>query len=163
MIPKQQEPQPDLSASESEPLPPLPDGGLARAMPNWLRDEPVPPPPSPTAPIAANPTTFITEDDLPDWLRQLSAAPAEPTPRVEPPPWQPPVAITPAPPVTFPNIEPSPASPSPRQLDPAPAVHYQPAPDPRSANRRRVIVAVAGVLLLALGVLAYLYATRGGF
>lgn len=81
------------------PLPRLPDGGLAAAMPDWLRpepvrteaDAPVPDPAvpgGPAAPVApdpagddpalADPTTFLTADDLPAWLRALGtpAAPA---------------------------------------------------------------------------------------
>ncbi|MFN8594154.1 MAG: hypothetical protein U0031_22080 [Thermomicrobiales bacterium] len=73
------------------PLPPLPDGGLAAAMPDWLRD--APPPLAPPAPVPesslparrplepivptlgprADPRTFLTDDDFPPWLRDLAA------------------------------------------------------------------------------------------
>ena len=76
------------------PLPPLPDGGLATTMPSWLRaapdaaaamvpvaEEPPPsaPPPSagnsPLRPAAQSVSTsgMISENDLPQWIRQLVA------------------------------------------------------------------------------------------
>ena len=161
MSPRPPEPQPDLSAPETEPLPPLPDGGLARAMPDWLRAEP---PSPPVAPITVtDPAGFITEDDLPEWLRQLSPGYTAPAPRVEPSPGEAPPLPTPAPLITLPAVQPDPglATP-PHRLEVEPAARYAQAPEPEPTDRRRV-VAAAGVLLLALGVLAYLYATRGGF
>lgn len=163
MIPKQHEPQPDLSAPDAEPLPPLPDGGLARTMPDWLRAEP---PPSPLAsPVAAtDPAGFITEDDLPDWLRQLSPGYSAPSPLIEAPPSQASPTAAPVPPAVLPAFKPSPAPASPpRRMEPEPVARFAPEPGSAPSDRRRVIVAVAGVLLLAIGVLAYLYATRGGF
>ncbi len=67
------------SPSSEPPLPPLPDGGLAASMPAWLRD-----PDPPTAPpIEQEPeiqipdpydtSTFLSEDDFPEWLRRLAA------------------------------------------------------------------------------------------
>ena len=83
------------AAAELPPLPPLPDGGLQGSMPSWLREPPplLPPParvPSPPvtaaasefvtsqpalAPLASltDPRTFLTEDDFPQWLRDLAA------------------------------------------------------------------------------------------
>ena len=74
-----------------QPLPPLPDGGLAAAMPSWLLAPPDPSDAAPdSAPAAAeaaeiDPTNFLTEDDLPAWLRVLvdrdkgaSASPTQP-------------------------------------------------------------------------------------
>jgi hypothetical protein len=78
------------AAAELPPLPPLPDGGLRASMPSWLRE-----PPTPTiesAPVAprspdvapqdaadltplgprADPRTFLSDDDFPQWLRDLS-------------------------------------------------------------------------------------------
>lgn len=86
------------------PLPPLPDGGLAAAMPDWLRADPerADPPslPAPDPPGAAlepaaapaaglapiDPTTFVTEADLPAWIRRLVAddAPAAAAPAASP-------------------------------------------------------------------------------
>lgn len=81
-------------AAELPPLPPLPDGGLSRSMPAWLRDLPrlnPDTPPAPSPPIAvvlehpppsqlppslgahADPRTFLTDDDFPGWLRGLAA------------------------------------------------------------------------------------------
>lgn len=76
-------------AERDEPLPPLPTNGLAESMPDWLRPAAteasdatqVEPPSTGTAPPAdqrpaasaepINPRSMITEDDLPDWIRQL--------------------------------------------------------------------------------------------
>ncbi|MDQ4044945.1 MAG: hypothetical protein M3173_05800 [Chloroflexota bacterium] len=72
---------------EEEQLPPIPDGGLAESMPEWLRRPPawrtLPDaevehgkpaeadelPEADTSPI--DPRTFLTDDDLPDWLRRF--------------------------------------------------------------------------------------------
>ena len=68
----------------SQPLPPIPDGGLATAMPSWLRSplvrtgatgEPGPPQvdngpgrvPGPSADVAS----LVEPEDLPAWLRSL--------------------------------------------------------------------------------------------
>lgn len=82
--------------ANDRPLPPLPDGGLAAAMPDWLRPadgaargDGAPAgatgdrAPSPegdgldgdaafSAAEVIDPTTFLAEDDLPDWLRRLA-------------------------------------------------------------------------------------------
>ena len=80
---------PRWEGSTDRPLPPLPDGGLAAVMPDWLRvsadpdiphsaavDHPLGESPSPTAeyptPKMVDPTTFIEEDDLPAWIHQLA-------------------------------------------------------------------------------------------
>ena len=79
------------AAAELPPLPPLPDGGLSASMPSWLREPPVPviteaPPlapvdpdvaPEPAADLAplgprADPRTFLSDDDFPQWLRDLA-------------------------------------------------------------------------------------------
>jgi hypothetical protein len=78
------------AAAELPPLPPLPDGGLGASMPSWLRE---PPPPTvesaPVAPLSlevapehstdltplgprADPRTFLSDDDFPQWLRDLA-------------------------------------------------------------------------------------------
>ena len=79
------------AAAELPPLPPLPDGGLRASMPTWLREPPpsvaesLPvagvaaatpiPDPVPLDPIGprADPRTFLTDDDFPQWLRDLAA------------------------------------------------------------------------------------------
>lgn len=66
------------SRSSEPPLPPLPDGGLAASMPAWLRDPgpltplPTAPGPETTTPDPSDPTAFLSEDDLPGWLRRLA-------------------------------------------------------------------------------------------
>jgi hypothetical protein len=118
------------AAAELPPLPPLPDGGLRASMPSWLREPPVPiatdvpDPPSlpPVAPAVtaetvaglvplgprADPRTFLSDDDFPQWLRDLarrregsarhfppnSASRREPEPEREAPPAEPAPAAT---------------------------------------------------------------------
>lgn len=55
-----------------QPLPPLPDGGLAAAMPPWL-SEPEGQSTAATVETAEDidPATFLVDDDLPTWLRDL--------------------------------------------------------------------------------------------
>jgi hypothetical protein len=79
------------ATAELPPLPPLPDGGLSASMPSWLREPPVPiiaeapplapvdrdVPPQPVADLAplgprADPRTFLSDDDFPQWLRDLA-------------------------------------------------------------------------------------------
>jgi hypothetical protein len=73
------------SGAELPPLPPLPDGGLASSMPSWLREPPrlaVTELPAPAAIAAgddapplgphADPRTFLSDDDFPQWLRDLA-------------------------------------------------------------------------------------------
>ena len=67
------------------PLPPVPDGGLNQTMPTWLRTGPdalrtigmtTSAPPMATKrdqPEKINPSQLISEDDLPEWIRQLVA------------------------------------------------------------------------------------------
>lgn len=68
-------------------LPPIPDGGLTEAMPDWLRRPPAwrtlpdrevtPPVPEATGDLpepdesVIDPRTFLGDDDLPEWLRTL--------------------------------------------------------------------------------------------
>src|SRR5205085_2220154 len=71
------------AAAELPPLPPLPDGGLAASMPTWLRDPPSPTPAAelplesgqPPASLGprADPRTFLSDEDFPQWLRDLAA------------------------------------------------------------------------------------------
>jgi len=79
------------AAAELPPLPPLPDGGLRASMPSWLREPPAPifpdapslAPPDPddaaeqVADLAslgprADPRTFLSDNDFPQWLRDLA-------------------------------------------------------------------------------------------
>ena len=79
------------AAAELPPLPPLPDGGLHASMPSWLREPPAPiiaeaPTLAPVdhevaaeqvaelAPLGpcADPRTFLSDDDFPQWLRDLA-------------------------------------------------------------------------------------------
>jgi hypothetical protein len=79
------------AAAELPPLPPLPDGGLHASMPSWLREPPAPiiaeaPSLAPVdhevaaeqvaelAPLGphADPRTFLSDDDFPQWLRDLA-------------------------------------------------------------------------------------------
>ena len=65
--------------ADAPPLQPIPDGGLAATMPDWLRESPsapAPPPvePIPSSPVAAapRPATLIAETDVPQWMRTLA-------------------------------------------------------------------------------------------
>jgi hypothetical protein len=79
------------AAAELPPLPPLPDGGLRASMPSWLREPPAPiftdaPSLASTDPEVAveqvadlaslgpraDPRTFLSDDDFPQWLRDLA-------------------------------------------------------------------------------------------
>jgi hypothetical protein len=77
------------AAAELPPLPPLPDGGLRASMPSWLREAPTPIESAPVAPLIpdvaseqvadlaplaprADPRTFLSDDDFPQWLRDLA-------------------------------------------------------------------------------------------
>jgi hypothetical protein len=78
------------AAAEPPPLPPLPDGGLRASMPSWLLEPPISGVESvPVAPLDpdvavehtadlsplgphADPRTFLSDDDFPQWLRDLA-------------------------------------------------------------------------------------------
>lgn len=167
-----QRPQPTFA--DGEPLPPLPDGGLARVMPDWLREAEPGASPRPAADPNSDPAEFITADDLPAWLRLL--------PPESPPVAPPPVSISagprdtiPAPPPLLPAArpasDPAPAAPAPIQTtDPTAPAATAPAatpprlttpamtPHPTPSRDRRALVAIAGFAILALAVLAYLVA-----
>lgn len=95
------------ATADLPPLPPLPDGGLSASMPAWLREAPIVEGSAPDGVVTpeaareepalagqtntrhalgsrADPRTFLTDDDFPDWLRALaareSAAAAPPLP-----------------------------------------------------------------------------------
>lgn len=65
----------------TKPLPPLPDGGLRGAMPAWLRQPPAfgsdttfeREPTERANPNVVDVRSFLSADDLPEWLRRLAA------------------------------------------------------------------------------------------
>jgi hypothetical protein len=77
-------PEEGAEAARRMPALEIPNGGLDRAMPSWLNEPPqqvapmpASPPPVPApAPVAASTdtTSFISESDLPAWIRQLAEA-----------------------------------------------------------------------------------------
>lgn len=69
------QPEPERSGPPTRPLPPVPTPGLPNAMPDWLKSSSATPGSSPE-PDAADTTTFISENDLPEWIRQIAAADA---------------------------------------------------------------------------------------
>lgn len=70
-----------IATAEDRPLRPIPDGGLAKAMPDWLRGGESSRQPS--AAVAeskriadstlTDTTSFVSENDLPEWIRQIAA------------------------------------------------------------------------------------------
>jgi len=56
------------------PLPPIPDGGLARAMPAWLRSSPMSIiETTPTPPPAPNEfASILSDEDIPLWLKRMA-------------------------------------------------------------------------------------------
>lgn len=90
MAPRDDQPEPDM--------PPIPDGGLSTAMPEWLRRPPawrtlpdreearaatVESTNLPQADTSAiDPRTFIQDNDLPEWLRSMRRS--APNPGVQP-------------------------------------------------------------------------------
>lgn len=160
-------------------LPPIPDGGLAESMPDWLRRPPawrtlrdsevVQTRPAETATLPEpdtsdiDPRAFVSDDDLPAWLRDLgharrvAATPGDDdalAPEAEP-------AREPSPEPVAPAEAPEERPPSrfvPRQLDvnPPPATGRAPRPAALTAQppegapwwRGTIAVAVLAVLLL---------------
>jgi hypothetical protein len=173
VIPDQShQPSGPATPPDDEPLPPIPDGGLARVMPDWLRDDAEAL--APARPRASSdPTGFLTEDDLPIWLRHLSPegemsvpprpeapvarAAAEPAPAARPPSPDPTPMPAPTAPPAAPATPPIRHDPGTGRVIPSPGLRAGGpiAPPPRDY---RVIVAIIGGAILALGVLAYLYA-----
>ena len=158
------------AAAELPPLPPLPDGGLRASMPTWLREtsglsiaETIPaarvvaeaatPDPVPLGP-RADPRTFLTDDDFPQWLRDLATrredAPHHATePGALPPAaawpvwagWAAPAAIA-----TDPIIVPPVTARALPEAAPVPEPTADPASDPGLDARRPAAVAVARAL-----------------
>ena len=191
---------PDATSSSDRPLPPLPDGGLAAAMPDWLRSAPdadsiavgaapdsdrASGAPADVGASAAtiDPTTFLTEDDLPAWIRRLAGGappPGETSPPAPPLP-PPPAGIGPTRGSQAGPGNPSQAgatiglSPNPVSTADRPSANLQRlappttapilAPEPvpfveRTGEKRWVGTAVVlTILLVVVGVLAVLVAT----
>src|SRR4029453_8790845 len=70
-----------VATAEDRPLRPIPDGGLAKAMPDWLRGGESARQPSTAVaeskrvadPTLTDTTSFVSENDLPEWIRQIAA------------------------------------------------------------------------------------------
>jgi hypothetical protein len=71
--------------SAEEPLPPIPDGGLSKAMPTWLQQAPGRPVGEP-APETVDMVSLANSLELPPWLAALSERIEAGQPRVEPAP-----------------------------------------------------------------------------
>jgi hypothetical protein len=59
----------------AKPLPPVPTAGLPNAIPDWLRQQSAAKPAVPE-PEATDTSSFISENDLPEWIRQIAEADA---------------------------------------------------------------------------------------
>jgi hypothetical protein len=83
----------DNERAADDDLRPIPDGGLASTLPDWLKEKPawaqrseagnIPPPD--TSPI--DPRTLVHDEDFPEWLRaiaQRGRAPETVLPEIEP-------------------------------------------------------------------------------
>lgn len=107
--------RPRRGAEPERPLPPLPDGGLAAAMPEWLRAAPgqappvggaaVPPVAGPAAPTDEL-ADILTVDDLPPWLRELAAGSSQTAARRSAPERRAHPAANPAAPRSHPDLPP---------------------------------------------------------
>ncbi len=147
------------AAAELPPLPPLPDGGLRASMPSWLREPPVPiltdaPPLAAVDPVVAaeqvadlaplgpraDPRTFLSDDDFPQWLRDLAVRREGVTHRSPPDSAPGPESVT--------EREAAPAEPAPAAAVDAPLV---PAPEER---RGRDVWETLLLVLLFIGVVA---------
>jgi hypothetical protein len=179
-------------AAEPPPLPPLPDGGLRASMPAWLREPPpaasTPPPhqaathsPETEPPLGshADPRTFLSDDDFPQWLRDLAArrlatergpsrwaeelSPPPPAPRAAPAgqPRRAEIAVAPAavdpapapadaPPMLAEHLAPAAAGAAVAAPDPVPAA----ASRPREERRRREPWETLLLTALGIGVIA---------
>jgi hypothetical protein len=56
------------------PLPPIPDGGLSRAMPAWLRSSPdaTAEQPQSSHPAPNEFASILSDEDIPDWLKRMA-------------------------------------------------------------------------------------------
>jgi hypothetical protein len=134
-------------------LPPIPDGGLGEAMPDWLRRPPAwrtlpdrevtMPEPAETAALPEadasiiDPRSFITDDDLPAWLRTFGKG-ARIDPAIEGEPDD--VAAEgahPSPATSERAVLAGPAAPSPGAPRFVPASPQRPTPNPAPSGARR--------------------------
>ena len=155
-------PEPERDAP-SKNLPPLPTGDLAAAMPDWLAaGSPAPRHPAEAVPPAdlIDTTTFLSEEDLPEWIRRLAAVKSRPGEPERPD--VPPAAVetgpltpSPPPPVEFTDRAPEAiGAPGETAVSAAPRTPDVVPPARRSARVGYVMAAVA-VVLLALVLLVY--------
>lgn len=169
-------------------LPPIPDGGLTESMPDWLRRPPAwrtlpdrevtAPEPEDAAELpepddsVIDPRTFLSDDDLPEWLRNLGPgrrveSPADPEPpgaaavtssRVAEQPDDQPVPSTPArfvpaaPPVARLASAPRDAT---RKLSPQPPVRAEAGRSP-AWQGAWVVAMLAALLVVAIAVIVVL-------
>lgn len=68
--------EPEESNQPPRPLPPVPNAGLPSAMPEWLRTQTGSAEPDARPIDPTDTTSFISENDLPEWIRQIAAADA---------------------------------------------------------------------------------------
>jgi hypothetical protein len=106
------------------PLPPIPDGGLARAMPGWLRSSPQSAvETTPTPPPAPNEfASILSDEDIPVWLKRMAERHA--------------AERAPATVVTE-SAAPAPAA---SPVQPAPSGAAAPTTPPAAVGERRVMV-----------------------
>ncbi len=149
------------------PLPPIPDGGLSRAMPGWLRLAPhstIEAPELPQ-PVPNEFASILSDEDIPLWLKRMAERHAAEN--------APPVNLAQSteaanPPIRAARAEaaaPAPAAPErrvmvgatlPRPIDPAPTISQQPrrkrlAPvEIRTAIGVGILVAIAALVILAI-------------
>jgi hypothetical protein len=153
-------PDDQLVGSGERPLPPIPDGGLGAAMPDWLTR----PTPATLRRLARQqgarrpePADFARAEDVPAWLAAIrdrapggaaavdtpAAVPAPTFPRVEP------MYVEARPPAPTPVAEPAPvvAAPAP-VVPPRPSTPVPPiTPAPEPAGGTSAVWLVIGVLL----------------
>ena len=143
------------------PLPPIPDGGLSRAMPNWLRSSNGVAAEEAQSP-QSTPNEFaeiLSDEDIPVWLKRMAerhaAENAPPGNLTESPERAAPLVQTasPAPPAQAPAAQPErrvtvgAVPPVPR--DPAPTSTRR-AVETRTAIGVGILAAVAGLVILAI-------------
>jgi hypothetical protein len=74
---KFESPNPSIqSAPPPRPLPPVPTADLPSAMPDWLKTRGAAQDPVVQEPDATDTSSFISENDLPEWIRQIAVADA---------------------------------------------------------------------------------------
>lgn len=173
----------DRSGEQAAPRP-IPDGGLGKAMPEWLRRppawrnlEPKAPPRRPLPPpdtSVIDPATLISVDDLPAWLQTIAQPPKiqrdEPATPPETPERRvipreiearPRPALSPAPPPTKqpePTLPTSPEQSAPVGLPPeANAMSSRRSPSPPGPSNAAIVLGtLLAVALVTIAVLLWL-------